>query len=160
MSSFSTEKDTVVFYKWRLLQNHENRFHEYCLIPNSMHAPVCCHSGRTHTFGVQTLPSVTAAGLHFINGICTGIRSILLFVSLSGCTAEIAHSLRAAAFAPFTSHIPLCQAAGGISAASPLPTDKVRCMSGHKKNSEWRGKGKIFKSILWYGSLEELREGS
>ena len=43
-----------------------------------MHALICCHSGRTHTFCVQTLPSVTAASLHLINGICASIRSILL----------------------------------------------------------------------------------
>ena len=62
-----------------LLKDTDNRFHEWCWLPNSMHALIFCHSGRTHTFGVQTLPSVTAAGLHLIDGICAGIRSILLF---------------------------------------------------------------------------------
>ena len=61
------------------MKDQENRFREWCWLPNSMHALICCHSGRTHTFGVQTLPSVTAASLHLINGICAGIRSILLF---------------------------------------------------------------------------------
>ena len=85
--------------------------------------------------------------------------------------ASYAYSFHISRHKLFSSHISLCQASGGMFtcgarplshslrfAASPLPTDKVRCMSGHKKNSEWRGE------FLWLSSgadsPEELRQGS
>ena len=37
--------------------------------------------GQTHTFGVQTVPLVAVASPNLIDGICTGICSILLFIS-------------------------------------------------------------------------------
>ena len=134
--------------------------------------PFACNSPYGSNSG-----SVASASTNLTDEIFSSIPATLLFVSLSGCTSKytsiiclqfsyipsqivhLTHStvpgLRRYVHARRTAAFALAALRGF--AATP---NKVRCMAGYKKNSEWRGKGKIFKSILWYGSLEELREGS
>ena len=66
-------------------------------IPDSMHALICCHSGRTRF--AQTLPSVAAAGLHLIHGIFAASGQLLfLFAQLKSVIDEYASAVQHIAF--------------------------------------------------------------
>ena len=113
--------------------------------------PFACNSPNGSDSG-----SVASANLNLIDGICADIRSNLLFVFFQavrfqkqpflyvGCTHSTLYM-----FVHFTALLSLSLIFPRLCRYSLC---KGRCRSGKSKTKE-----KISESILWYGSLEELR---
>ena len=93
--------------------------------------PFACNSPDGSDSG-----SMASANLNLIDGICADIRSNLLFVFFQ------------AVYSPLTKYGRSCGSAA---------THSVRGGAGWRKS---KTKERISESILWYGSLEELRQGS
>ena len=93
--------------------------------------PFACNSPNGSDSG-----SMASANLNLIDGICADIRSNLLFVFFQ------------AVYSPLTKYGRSCGSAA---------THSVRGGAGWRKS---KTKERISESILWYGSLEELRQGS